>query len=188
VRPYSTCEVPGSSVVQAIVAVSGPMEDTVTAESTGGVRSLATVTVTAAEVVFPAASRATAVRVYEPLLTAVVSQEREYVLVVSSGPRFAMSSLNCTPTTPTLSEAVAETVIVPVTMSPVVGEAIDTVGGVVSTGAAPVPARLTGERLAAALMLRVPVALPASAGAKTTNRSQCVPGAMTPFQLALARQ
>src|SRR5437667_358431 len=92
------------------------MEDTVTAESTGGVRSLATVTVTVAEVVvFPAASRATAVRVCEPLLTAVVSQEREYVLVVSSGPRFAMSSLNCTPTTPTLSEAVAETVMVPET-------------------------------------------------------------------------
>src|SRR2546430_1314460 len=121
------------------------MEDTVTAESTGRVRSLFTVTVTVAEVVmFPAASRATAVRLCEPLLTAVVSQEREYVLVVSSGPRFAMSSLNCTPTTPTLSEAVAETVIVPVTMSPVVGEGMDRAGGVVATGAVRVPARLTG--------------------------------------------
>src|SRR5206468_5268058 len=103
--------------------------------STGGVRSLATVTVTAAEVVvFPAASRATAVRVCEPLLTAVVSQEREYVLVESSGPRFAMSSLNCTPTTPTLSEAVAETVMVPETELLAAGAATDTAGGVVSGG------------------------------------------------------
>src|SRR5439155_1515305 len=51
------------------------------------------------------------------------------------------------------------------------------------TGAVPVPATLDGNTLPAAPMLRVPVALPASAGAKTTNRSQCVPGAMTPFQL-----
>src|SRR5437016_5900766 len=56
------------------------------------------------------------------------------------------------------------------------------------TRAGPVTGRQTCELPPAALMLRVPVALPASAGAKTTNRSQCVPGAMTPFQLALARQ
>src|SRR2546426_12217088 len=37
-------------------------------------------------------------------------------------------------------------------------------------------------------MLSVPVAVPPTPGAKTTNTSQCVPGAMTPFQLALARQ
>jgi len=53
-----------SFVAQVIAAVSDPMEDAVTPESTGGVRSLFTVTVTAAEgVVFPAVSRATAARV-----------------------------------------------------------------------------------------------------------------------------
>src|SRR2546428_738439 len=37
-------------------------------------------------------------------------------------------------------------------------------------------------------MLRVPAAVPATAGAKTTERSHFVPGAMTPFQGPLARQ
>src|SRR5881296_2939695 len=56
------------------------------------------------------------------------------------------------------------------------------------TGATPVPARLTGYTPAAALMLSVPVALPPSTGANATDTSQCEPGAMTPFQLPLARQ
>src|SRR5436309_12140006 len=104
---------------------------------------------------FPAASRATAVRLCEPLLTAVVSQEREYVLVVSSGPRFAMSSLNCTPTTPTLSEAVAETVMVQETVPLLVGAATDTVGGVVSSGGAPVNTAAGGSVRWAAVSLNV---------------------------------
>ena len=44
----------------------------------------------------------------------------------------APSSLNCTPTTPTLSVAVAETVIVLETVVPFSGEVMDTVGGAVS--------------------------------------------------------
>src|SRR5437899_6851383 len=94
-----------------------------------------TVTVTAADVpVLPAASRATAVRVWEPLLVVVVSHEIEYGAVATSAPRFWPSSLNCTPTTPTLSEAVAETVVVPETVEPERGEVMLTVGGVVSEG------------------------------------------------------
>jgi hypothetical protein len=42
------------------------------------------------------------------------------------------SSWNWTPTTPTLSEAVARTVIVPLTVSPGFGSVTATVGGVVS--------------------------------------------------------
>ena len=68
--------------------------------------ALSTVTVTAAEVVtLPAASRATAVRLCDPLLADVVFHGTEYGAVVSSAPSAAPSRRNCTPTTPTLSEA-----------------------------------------------------------------------------------
>src|SRR5437870_2645708 len=55
-----------------------------------------------------------------------------YGAVVTSAPRLAPSSLNCTPTTPTLSVALAETVTVPATVAPATGIVIETVGGVVS--------------------------------------------------------
>src|SRR5437667_990090 len=92
-----------------------------------------TVTLTAAEVaVLPAASRATAVTLWLPFALKVVFQEIEYGAVVTSAPRFTPSSLNCTPTTPTLSVASADTVIVPDTVAPVDGAVMETVGGVVS--------------------------------------------------------
>jgi hypothetical protein len=47
------------------------------------------------------------------LVVPVVSQEIEYGAVKSSDPRLEPSNLNCTPETPTLSDAVAETVMVP---------------------------------------------------------------------------
>ena len=53
---------------------------------------------------------------------------------MSSGSRLFPSNLNCTPTTPTLSEASAETLIVPDTVAPFAGAVIETVGGVVSDG------------------------------------------------------
>jgi len=57
--------------------------------------ALSTVPVTVADVVwFPAASRATAVRVCDPLLAVAVSHETEYGAVVSSAPRLAPSTLN----------------------------------------------------------------------------------------------
>jgi hypothetical protein len=102
-------------------------------ETLGGVVSLATVTVAAAEVArLPAASRATAVRVWAPLVAVVVFQGTAYGEVVSSAPRAAPSSMNCTPATATLSAAVAVTVIVPATVEPDAGEVRAIVGGVVS--------------------------------------------------------
>ena len=97
---------------------------------------LATVTVTGAEgsLRLPAASRATAVKVCEPLAAAVVFHEVEYGAVVLSAPRLVPSSRNCTPATPTSSEALAVTDTVPNTVWPLLGEVMLTVGGVVSGG------------------------------------------------------
>src|SRR5437899_7543081 len=106
----------------------------------GGVVSgggaFAMLTVTDAELVLPAASRATALKVCEPLATAVVLKEAEYGAALSSAPTLAPSTLNWTPATPTLSAALAVTVIVPETVAPLAGEVMLTVGGVVSGGGA----------------------------------------------------
>src|ERR1051326_1081198 len=121
-----------------------------------------TVTVTAADVVvLPAASRATAVSVCDALLAAVVSHEVAYGAVAASAPRFAPSSLNWTPTTFTLSDAVAVTVVVPETVAPFAGAVTATDGGVLSleivtvTGAAvvrfPAASRATALRVCDAL-------------------------------------
>src|ERR1051326_8562407 len=98
------------------------------------VQPFATVTVTGADVVvLPAASPATAFIVWVPSAAVVLSHVIEYGAVVSSMPRFAPSSLNCTPATPTLSAAVALTATVaPETVAPPAGAVIDTVGAVVS--------------------------------------------------------
>src|SRR3989475_11262940 len=77
-----------------------------------------------------------------------------YGAAVTSAPRFAPSSLSCTPTTPTLSVALAETVTVPATVTPAAGAVIDTVGGVVS---------LKTVTLTAAAVAAVPAASPAPA-------------------------
>src|SRR5204862_6057358 len=82
----------------------------------------------------PAASRAIAVSVCEPLLAVAVFQETPKGAAVSSAPSAAPSSKNCTPATPTLSEAFAVTGIVPETVAPLAGELMLTVGGVVSGG------------------------------------------------------
>lgn len=95
-----------------------------------------TVTETGVEVlVFPAASLATAVRDLAPLDVWVVFQEYEYGEEVSSGPRLTPSSLNWTPTTPTLSVAVAVKLTVPERVELLVGAVRETVGAVVSGGA-----------------------------------------------------
>src|SRR5437870_2355515 len=107
------------------------MPDDTTAEMIGG--ALSRVTPTAAEVaVFPAASRATAVSVCAALEAPVVFHERVYGAAVTSVPRLAPSSLNWTPTTPTLSVALAEAVTVPATVTPAAGAVRATVGGVTS--------------------------------------------------------
>src|SRR3954469_22850084 len=99
-------------------------------EATG----LLTVTVTPADAaVLPAASRATPVSVWDPLPIVVVFHTIENGDAVSSGPRFAPSILNCTPATPTLSEASAVTAtVVPDTVTAAAGAVTETVGGVAS--------------------------------------------------------
>src|SRR5688500_2490809 len=98
----------------------------------GAVLSLATVTVTGAEVVrLPAASRATAVSVCEPLVTVVVFHGAEYGAAVSSVPALP-STKNWTPTTAVSSAAVAVTVTVPDTVAPEAGELMLTVGAAAS--------------------------------------------------------
>ena len=67
-----------------------------------------------------------------PLLAVAVLQDTLYGDDEFSLLRLAPSSLNCTPTTPTLSEAVAATLTVPETVAPAAGAVIDTVGAVVS--------------------------------------------------------
>src|ERR671935_2159491 len=101
--------------------------------NTEGETAFATVTVTGVEVAtFPAASRATAASTCEPFARFVVFHATEYGADVSSAPRFAPSSLNWTPATPTLSDALAETVIVPETVEPAEGDVMVTLGGEVS--------------------------------------------------------
>src|SRR5436189_15617 len=115
-----------------------------------------TVTFTGAEVAaLPAASRATAVSVWLPAVAVVVFQAIEYGAVVASAPRLAPSSLNWTPTTPTLSAAVALTVVVPVTVAPPAGAVIETVGGVVSP---PPPPPLATTTLIGVAVLTLPAA------------------------------
>jgi len=98
---------------------------------------LLTMTEIAAErVLLPAASRAMAVIEWAPLAAVVVFHETVYGDEVSSAPRLTPSSLNCTPATPTLSEAVAVSeTVVPETVVPAAGAVTETVGGVVSGGA-----------------------------------------------------
>src|SRR2546426_7209079 len=124
----------------------------------GGGVAFDTVTADAADVVvFPAPSRATAVRVCGPSGTVVVFQLMVYGTAVSSGPSGDPSTKNCTPTTATLSEASARTAAVPFTDAPLVGEAIATGGGAVA-GGDPVTSNastVTKKSLDAAFFVRV---------------------------------
>ena len=104
------------------------------AEEGGGAVGLEILTVTDEEVVvFPAASRAVGVIVYEPLGTVVVSQESEKGAVVSSAPKFFPFSWNWMPTTPILSVAVATISTVPERVLPLVGAVRNMDGGVMSS-------------------------------------------------------
>src|SRR2546422_8613413 len=87
------------------------------------VGGLATLTVTGSDVQVVSRSRATAVRVCEPLLVVVVFQETEYGAEVSSAPRLLPSSLNWTPATVRLPTMVtlAVTGTVPLTVEPEAG-------------------------------------------------------------------
>jgi len=101
----------------------------------GAVLALFTVTDTPALVVlFPAVSVATAANVCVALLSVVVFKDSEYGAVVSAAPEFAPSTWNCTLAIPMLEDAVAVTVMVALTVVPLAGAVIETVGGVVPPG------------------------------------------------------
>ena len=82
---------------------------------------------------FPAASRAVAVKVYEPAARDEASQVAEYGEATSSVPRLAPFTLNWTPATPILSEAEAVIwMLEGARVTPLIGEVMETVGAVVS--------------------------------------------------------
>src|SRR5207245_5552451 len=113
-----------------MVVVTGELAVGAVMAAVGAVVS-GTVTVTEEEVpVLLAASRATALRVWLPGAAVVVSHGTEYGAVVSSAPRGAPSSWNWTPTTPTSSEALAVTAMLPVTVAPALGAVRLAEGGV----------------------------------------------------------
>src|SRR4051812_43398370 len=92
---------------------------------------LLTVTATGVALpLLPAAFRAIAPKVCDPFDSVVVSSGAEYGAAVMKGPQFAPSSVSCTPAMPTLSDAEAETVIVPETVAPAEGDVTCTDGRV----------------------------------------------------------
>ena len=79
---------------------------------------------------------------------------------MTSAPRLAPSSLNCTPTTPVSSEALAVTVTVPLTDCPAAGAVIDAVGGAVSVEAPPNVAVMVVSAMSRAEQVPVPLQPP----------------------------
>src|ERR1700741_2545603 len=95
----------------------------------GGVVSFSTTIDTPAAMrVLPAASRATAAMTCGPLATVALFHVMTYGAVRCSAPRFAPSSVNWTPATPTSSEAGAPNAMTPVTVAPATGLVTATVG------------------------------------------------------------
>ena len=68
------------------------------------------------------------------MVVAVVFHEVPYGGAIDSTPRFPPSSLNCTPATPTLSDASAVTATVCATLDPLAGDVIATTGATASVG------------------------------------------------------
>src|SRR5205814_1766933 len=94
--------------------------------------AFAIVTDTGSDVaLLPAASRATAVSECGPFASDPVLHVTLYGEEVSSAPMGVVPSRNDTPTTPTLSLALAETSTLPDTLPPA-GAVIETVGAIVS--------------------------------------------------------
>src|SRR4051812_3527509 len=132
---------PTTPTASAALAVTATDPDTVDCAAgavictSGAVVScavFATATVIVVCAVFRAVSRAIAVSVCGPFAVAVVSHATEYGRVTSSGPSGPPSRRNCTPATATSSAAVAVTLSVALTVAPVSGEPMATLGGVVS--------------------------------------------------------
>src|SRR3954469_4588563 len=120
-----TLPVPEASVAVVPVVSSKPNA------ATRPVEALLTLTVTVLDVVVcPSLSSATAVRLWAPLVAAVVFHVAEYGLVVSAAPRLVPSTRNCTLVTPRSSPALALiATVAPDTVAPAAGAVIETVGG-----------------------------------------------------------
>src|SRR5207244_5775098 len=128
VTGVQTCALPISATATLSVAVAVtlrtpatvvPAVGEVTATVGGVVSPPSTVTLTEGAVaVLPAASRATAVRLWAPGSALLVFQATEYGATVTSAPRVAPSSLNWTPATPPAAAAVAIRVTTPLTLEP----------------------------------------------------------------------
>src|SRR2546428_13960795 len=94
-----------------MVAAAEEMLDADTEEIMGEVVSFATVTLIPTAVAgFPAASRATAGKIWVPLVATVGFPEKGYGAAGSSAPRVDPSSGNCTTATPTVSAGQGENV------------------------------------------------------------------------------
>src|SRR5262249_53476950 len=130
--PMLSVAVADSATAAPDTVVPAAGEDIATAGAT--MSPLLTVTVIGAlVVVFVAPSRATAVSPWAPGAAVVEFHTTEYGATVSSAPRAAPSSLNCTPATPTLSEAAADTVTeLPETVAFDAGAEMETVGATAS--------------------------------------------------------
>src|SRR5436853_93929 len=112
-----------------MVETMAPVAGAVTLTAGGAV---STVTLTAAEVVvWPAVPRAIAVKALLHVLAVAGFHAIEYGAAVSSAARLAPSRRNCTPATPTLSDALAVTVVTAETMAPVAGAVTVIAGGAV---------------------------------------------------------
>jgi hypothetical protein len=96
----------------------------------GGVVPLATVTVMEDEALLPAASNAVAVSVCAPFVAVRVSHAAEYGVETSSPRSCVLSTKNRTRVTPTLSDALALTVVGPEIVAPCAGDWMVTAGGV----------------------------------------------------------
>src|SRR5690348_12765247 len=98
----------------------------------GGVASM--VTAAFALAALPAASYAMALMVAGPVRPEPGCQKSRNGAVVSSGPTLVPFTWNCTPVTPMLSDAAADSRTVPPMVDPTSGRSSVTVGGVVSGG------------------------------------------------------
>jgi hypothetical protein len=97
-----------------------------------------------------------------------VSSGKDQLVVPEAGEKAPPSTCTCTELTPRVSEAVPETVMVPETEEPLVGEEMATVGGRATPMAE--REREAGELVALLATVILPVTLPAVVGAKDTFR------------------
>src|SRR5262249_61843180 len=113
-------------------------------------------------------TRAPADGVWAPLAGVVVPHVTAWGGVAPWTPRLPPSSLNWTPATPTLSAALADTVILPLTVAPPSGAVRAIVGGVASAIAAPLPVAIAELLPPFAVMLTVTLAVAVVVGVKRT--------------------